>query len=406
MRLFLSFPLFLFLISTSCSKKMNMDALVRKEIVKRASLRDVIEQTGEVQPVVKVEIKSEASGQIDTVFVTEGERLRTGQRILRIDPTQLLSRRAKLVLSHEKAQIVLSQAKRDLENAEELVKMGTISVQKAEDARNSEALAGISLKDIELELKDIDYQLSKTVILAPMNGVLTALNVEKGEIVISATQGFSGGTSIGTIADLSKLEILTKVGEADYTRIYKGQKVSIRLESNRERTTTGVVTFVAVAAKKETGSEIGQFEVKVGIDSAIAGLVPGVNVTASFIVLDKKDVISIPYMFVNSIPNGGYFAYRSSHADIPEKDELRRGAGGAEKGQPNTRGSRTNPEGKIDKRLIKAREEKRRELEKLGLKRQRITVGETDFMNYEVIGGLKEGDTVYLPLADDSRSGR
>ncbi|MBL8028285.1 MAG: biotin/lipoyl-binding protein, partial [Fibrobacteres bacterium] len=171
----------------SCSEKINPETLYKKEVVKKGSLRDVIEQTGEVQPVIKVELKSEASGQIDTIYVTEGQRVKKGDRILKIDPTQLLSRKAKLELSLKRARINLAQASRDLANTEALVNTGTVSKTKSEDAKNAESLADINLQDIELEMKDLDYQLGKTTILSPMNGVLTVLEVEKGEIAISAT---------------------------------------------------------------------------------------------------------------------------------------------------------------------------------------------------------------------------
>jgi HlyD family secretion protein len=385
----------------SCSKKIDPQSLIKKDVVKMVTLKDVIEQTGEVQPIIKIELKSEASGQIDTIYVKEGERLKMGQRILKIDPTQLLSRKAKLELSLERAKINLAQATRDVSNVEALVNTGTVSRQKADDARSAESLAQINVKDIELEMKDLDYQLGKTTILAPMNGVLTALTVEKGEIAISATQSFSGGTAIGTIADLSKLEILTKVGEADYPRIKEGQKVSIRLESDRLRTTTGVVSFVAVAAKKETGSEIGQFEVRVNIDSVITGLVPGVNVTSSFVVLEKKNVLAIPFLFATSLPEGGYYVSRSSNANIPDSLLIKKPM---DKDPSKRQFAR---EGKIDKRLDKAKDERRKAFRALGLKRQRVSLGETDFTNYEVTGGLNEGDTVLVLLGNDEpRPGR
>ncbi|MBL8026506.1 MAG: HlyD family efflux transporter periplasmic adaptor subunit, partial [Fibrobacteres bacterium] len=206
----------------------------------------------------------------------------------------------------------------------------------------------------------------------------------------------------GTIADLSKLEILTRVGEADYPRIHKGQKVTIKLESDRKRSTTGVVSFVAVAAKKETGSEIGQFEVRVGIDSVIVGLVPGVNVTASFVVLEKKDVLTLPYLFATPSPDGGFTVLRPKGSNVPASYIVKRPDADGDIAKKRPGGPKRD--GKIDKRLDKAKDERRKAMKALGFIKQRVSLGETDFTNYEVTDGLKEGDTVITLLGgDDSK---
>ena len=128
MKILLVIPLSLIL--AACGSRVNVDKLIQKETVKKGDLRDVITQTGEVQPIVKVELKCESSGRIDTLYVREGQILKKGQKILKIDPTQILTQKNRLDLELQKAQVQLDLAKRDYDNAKELFSAGTVSSQK------------------------------------------------------------------------------------------------------------------------------------------------------------------------------------------------------------------------------------------------------------------------------------
>jgi HlyD family secretion protein len=308
-------------IITGCGNDVNKDDLLRKEVVRKVDLRDVISQSGEVQPVIKVELKSEASGKIDKVYVKEGERLKKGDRILKIDPTRLLTQKEKLDLAVKKARLNFALAKRDYDNAVKLFNMGQMPSKKLQDLKNECELKELSLKEKELELNDIVYQLSKTLIVAPMEGVLISLLVEEGEIAVSATSGFSGGTAIGTVADISQLEVVTQIGEVDYAKVRKDQVVQISMESDIHAKTSGKVSFVSLAAKKENNSNISSFEVRITIDSLIPALVPGVNVNVDFVVLEKKNVLGVAYSMVEKRKRSGremYFVLRPAGTEVAE----------------------------------------------------------------------------------------
>ncbi|MFC1585823.1 efflux RND transporter periplasmic adaptor subunit [Fibrobacterota bacterium] len=379
--------------ATGCGRDVNEEDLLRREVVRRVDLKDVVSQSGEIQPVIKVELKSEASGKIDRVFVKEGERLKKGDKILKIDPTRLLTQKEKLDLAVKKARLNSALARRDYDNARKLFDMGQMPSKKLEDLKNEFELKELSLKEMELELNDIVYQLSKTLIAAPMDGVLIALLVEEGEIAVSATSGFSGGTAIGTVADISKLEVVTQIGEVDYAKIQKDQTVQISMESDIQAKTTGKVSFVSLAAKKESNSTISSFEVRIAIDSLIPALVPGVNVNVDFVVLEKKGVLGVPFTMVQKRKKAGremYFALRPAGSRV---DDAIREMPPDEQKQRQTRGRRRFGEN-VKKRMEKKKEEREEALKNLNLVTTRITVGATDYKFYEVLEGLAEGDTV------------
>ncbi|OGJ84187.1 MAG: hypothetical protein A2268_10540 [Candidatus Raymondbacteria bacterium RifOxyA12_full_50_37] len=393
------------LLLSACGSDKTQENLVRKEVVSRVDLRDVIAQTGEVNPVVKVELKSEASGKIDTVYVKEGVRLKKGERILKIDPTQLITKKQKLDLSLEKARLNVTLAKRDYDNAQELFKTGSIAQKKLDDLKNQYELAEIDVKDLTLELDDILYQLSKSLIVSPMDGVLISLDVEEGEIAVSATSGFSGGTTIGTVADISKLEVITQIGEVDYAKIHLGQRVRISLESDSKAQSIGTVSLVSLAAKKESGSTISNFEVRVAIDSLIPGLIPGVNVNSDFIALEKKHVLGVPYTMVEKQKRGDndiFFVQRPAGSKVALPQGFDKGPDQGQQKPGGRAGGRRGMGDKMDKRMTKVREERTAAIAKLNLVKQRITIGETDYKYYEVLDGLAEGDTVVKIIGGES----
>lgn len=270
-----------------------------KYIVKKINLRDVIFQTGEVQPVIKVEIKSEASGKINKVFVREGQQLQKGDTILIIDPQSLLIANRKNNLYVHQAKLERDIARRDFQNSEKMIKTGTISTKLYEDLKTKFESADIQYQLRSLELKDVVDQLNKTVIMSPMNGVITNLFVKEGEIAVSATSGFQGGTAIGTIADITNLEVITQIGEVDYIHLKEEQSVIIRPEAVEGVQTHGTISFLSMSATKKNGNELGSFEVRVSIDSLIPGIAAGINVNVEFLILQKNYVIAIPINFIS-----------------------------------------------------------------------------------------------------------
>jgi HlyD family secretion protein len=330
-------------------------------VVRRVDLRDVITQTGAVEPVVKVEIKSEASGKIERVYVKEGQRVATGDTILIIDPSRLLYKKNRMDLMVEQARIKREQAKRALEDARRLVETGTVPRRTVVDAEDAYRLADIAYRQQRLELKDLVDQLDETVITAPMAGVMTSLDVEEGEIAVSATSGFQAGTKIGTIADIGKLEVISQVGEVDYIHLDSGQLVTIRPEAVEDVQTTGTISFISLSAKKGDNSDLGSFEVRIDIDSLVAGIAPGINVNVDFVVLERDSVLAVPNHFVR-VKGERHFVTVAPKAE-----------GDSPKPRP-------------------------------------VEVGATDYHHYEILSGLREGETVIFrpkaPSEGERRRGR
>lgn len=327
-------------------KKEN-SAPLETAVVGLADLQDRITQTGEVKPLLKVDIQSEASGKIEKIYVKEGQKVNKGDKILEIDPYRLKIKREKLQLQLKRTRVQLKSANRELKRAKPLVNSGTVSSFEVDQLTDKVALSRIALKEAQLELNDIDEQLSKTVVVSPLTGVVTDLPVEEGEIAVSATSGFQGGTALATVSAIENLEIVSRIGEADYVQLKVGQKVTIRPEAVSGVSTSGEISFIALSAKREQGEELSSFEVRIQIDSLIPGIAPGINVNVDFILFEKKQVLSVPAYMVKKGPKG---------AAVFVKDQSEK-----------------------------------------GFSRRKVKLGATDYRNYEVLDGLEKGEVVVLP---------
>ena len=342
-----------------CGRKQKESVYTERHTIGTVDLRDVVVQTGEVQPVIKVEVKSEASGKIETIAIREGEKVARGDLLFVIDSSRLTFQKNKLDLSVRKARLDLAVAERNYNDAKKLSATGTVSDKQLFDLETNRKEADIVLQQQLLELGDITYQLSKTRVTSPMDGVVISLDVEEGEIAVSATSGFQGGTPLATIADTKKLEVVSRIGEADYIHLKTGQKVFLKPEANRGTFTTGTINFIALSAKKEQSDELGTFEVRVSIDSLIPGIVPGINITTEFVIMEKKNVLGIPNRFVKKGRNG-YTALK------------------AQNGSTETTSFTPVP----------------------------IKVGKTDYSNYELLGGLEKGDVVVFRDSTGTSAGK
>ncbi len=332
----------------SCKKEVEVPLFAESAVVGYKDLKDLLTQTGEVEPLLQIKIQSEASGKIEKVHIRQGEKVSKGQPILEIDPSRLNFDRQRREIAVRRSKIEMDRSKRNLARAKKLHKSGNLSEREFLDKEDASKIAVLSYKQARLELSDITDQQKKTTLLAPMDGVITELNVAQGEIAVSATSGLQNGTDIANIANIDSLEVISRIGEADYIRLKKGQKVVIRPEAVENSQTTGTIDFVALSANKKGGEELSSFEVRIKVDSIIAGIAPGITVNVDFILMEKDSVLAIPYYYVKKEGKERFVYVNRGTEELPT------------------------------------------------IEKQVVTVGETDYQQYEVLSGLTKGEVVVL----------
>lgn len=259
---------------------------------KRLIIETVI-ANGKVQPEVQVKISSDVSGEIIELNVREGDQVKKGDILAKINPDLYLSARDRLAaaLNTAKANVAnanarLAQSKAQFINAEAafnrnkiLHKQGAISdaefdaaksqyeVAKAEveAAEQSIIAAEFNLKSAEASLKEANDNLQRTTIIAPVDGTVSMLSVEKGERVVGTTQ--MAGTEMMRIANLTEMEVKVDVNENDIVRIKLGDTADVEIDAYLGRKFKGVVREIANSAKVTglSADQVTNFEVKVRI---------------------------------------------------------------------------------------------------------------------------------------------
>ncbi|MGB4283803.1 MAG: efflux RND transporter periplasmic adaptor subunit, partial [Bacteroidales bacterium] len=285
-------------------KNHNNYQRVATEKVQKRNIIEAISATGKIQPVKDIKISPYISGEVIEIFVKEGDRVKVGDILVRIDPeiyksayeqaeAQLNSQRANLV--NAKAQLAQLEAR--FQNTETvylrnkaLWEKKVISDADFETAKTNYEVAKADLDAIQATIKAAEYSISsanaalkksredltKTAVYAPADGRVSKLSVEKGERVMGASQ-FSAGTEIMRIANLDEMQAEVDVNENDIIKVKLGDTALIEVDAYLNRKFKGIVTEVATSATT-TGVSIDQvtnFQVKIQLlKSSYLDLIP------------------------------------------------------------------------------------------------------------------------------------
>ncbi len=290
---------------------------VRIEAVKKGDLVAIVTASGWVRPHTKVEVQSDVMGRIVELHVKEGDVVKKGELLLRIDPTQLEAavERARAGVSQALAMAAQNHAnalsaQRAYDRAKEMSKANAslVSQQQLDDAQAQAAASNELARSADYNvdvaraaLREAEDQLSKTTIRAPMDGVVTRLPVEEGEMAIVGMQN-SPGSVLLTISDLSNMEAVIKVDETDVPQIKLGDSASVSIDAFPKQTFTGRVTEISHSAiiSPENTSQTGatqqavDFEVVVTLDHPPATLRPDLSATADVVTATRKNSVQIP----------------------------------------------------------------------------------------------------------------
>jgi RND family efflux transporter MFP subunit len=226
----------------------NKGIRVRTTKVDRKDLVQLVTANGTIQAKTKVELSANIMGQITKLNVEEGDHVKQGDLLLVIDQARyaaavngaksnLQALEAELVRAREAA----AQAKRDMERAEQQFADGILPEADRERARSTydQAVASARRAERQVEQARADVasaqdSLEKTEIRAPMDGIVTARNIEQGEVVVTGTMN-NPGTVLMTISDMSAVEAVLEVDQTDVPQLRIGQKASIRIDAFRMR---------------------------------------------------------------------------------------------------------------------------------------------------------------------------
>jgi HlyD family secretion protein len=295
--------------------------LVQTQKAGRRELVSVVSASGEIKPKRYVNISANVSGRIEQLLIKEGDTVRKGQVLARIDSTRIAAVERQSAAALEGAKADLARAEADLEvsrlafertkkmHADKLVSDQAFDQADAELKMKTAAVNAQKKRIIQQDamLASNRDDLEKTNVLAPMNGVVTSLPKEEGETVIGA-QSFSP-TVIMTVADLSVMEVEIMVDETDIRNVRIGQAAEVRVDALEGIKIKGDVTEIGSSAiprgltsqqvsSTNTANQAKDFKVEVTLKDPPASLRPGLNATTDITTARKENVLAVPIQAV------------------------------------------------------------------------------------------------------------
>jgi HlyD family secretion protein len=303
-------------------------------------LRAIATASGEIVATRYADIGSSVMGRVVSLPVAEGESVRAGQVLARIDPVQ-----AEAQATGARAQVAaldadargageqLIAARAALSAAEARARETRLALERARELRRRDLLAQAELEGTEAaaegaaaqldaaradvvraeqaaaagsqraaqaraELTRARDALAKTEIISPMDGAVTRLNVREGEMVVIGIQN-QPGTTLMTVSDLAALNAEVRVAEADVLRVGLGQRAALTLEAMPGRTFEALVTEVGASALPQTAAASArEFRVVLRVIDPDPRLRPGLTCDVEIVTDERRGVMAVPLQAV------------------------------------------------------------------------------------------------------------
>jgi HlyD family secretion protein len=320
------------------NKKDNNAVEVEMQNISRQTIVQTVAASGKIYPVEEVKISSDVSGEIIELFVKEGDIVQKGQILARIQAESYAAyvEQAQANLNNAKANEVTLQSrlkqaeaqllnsknaydrtknlydkkiisKADLEQAETAYKSAQAEYNAGKDGIKA---ANYTTKSVAASIKDAKNNLNKTTIYAPMSGIISLLNVKKGEKVVGTLQ--MTGTEMMRISNFEQMEVRIDVSESEIIKVKKGDIADIEIDAYLDKRFTGYVSEVSNTSKGASGATFStdqstNFVVKVIIDKNSyedllvensKPFLPGMSATVEIRTKRKENVVAVPIQAV------------------------------------------------------------------------------------------------------------
>ncbi len=283
---------------------------VTVEKVEKHDLTSIVSASGEVKPKKNVNISAHVPGRIVKIGVEEGQRVKTGDFLLKLDSTQYEANadRDRALIRSYKAEQIKAEARLKKDESfyyrqkklhdEQLISGEELEAAKAQYDISFAAYESIrfQIEQAEASLQSSLDNLSKTIYNSPIDGIITSLRVEEGEVAMIGTMN-NPGTVLMTIADLSVMEVEVEVDETDVVNVDLGQNAEVRIDAFPDQTITGRVTEVGSSALQKVAAaaeESKDFKVVITLEDPPQALKPGLSASADIITAKKDDVLAVP----------------------------------------------------------------------------------------------------------------
>jgi HlyD family secretion protein len=411
----------------------DSEAQYQTTSVSRGDITQAVTATGQLNPVLNVQVGSQVSGRINKIMVDYNSEVKSNQVIAQIDPSSYQSAllRAQAELANTKANLSLTQVQ--AHRAESLFTNSLISASDHDTAIAQEEQAKAQVQSAEAAVKNAEVDLSRCTIFAPVDGVVISRNVDVGQTVASS---FNTPTLFVIANDLSRMQIDALVSEADIGGVIVGQSAKFQVDAFPYRTFAGKVKQIRYGAM--TNQNVVNYDCVVEVHNEDLKLLPGMTANLSVIIAARTNVLRVPNAALRFRPpeviaaETNTTARASADAAAKGSGPGNRGAGGdvaaggdrgpgAPGGRGKSGGEDGGPRGGGGSGRAAGAGTPRPKPERSGprtvyiadtsdpkavkLKPVKVRTGITDAAFTEIIEGLNEGDQVVTALLATSASG-
>ena len=378
--------------------------------VDEITIIETVSATGKIQPEIEVKVSSQVSGEIIALPVKEGQIVKKGDLLVKINPDIYTSGLNRTVSNYAGTKAGLSQAdasfkeaQASYERSKSLFEKGIISradwdkaIAAFEVAKANKQSAYYNVQSANASVVEAKDNLGRTTIYAPADGTISVLNVELGEKILGTQQ--MAGTELLRVANLNNMEVEVDVNENDIVKVNIGDETNIQVDAYLKKEFKGVVTSISNSASTgTTADQVTNFKVKVrilkesyqdlleGKPATYSPFRPGMTATVDIITKRKEKIIGVPISAVvvksDTLPK--------SILDVPEDDEAAK-----------TEKVKSKSDKKLECVFVKVNDKARIRVVKTGIQ---------DDTNIEILTGLKKGDEViigpYNTVSKDLNSG-
>ena len=354
-------------------KKAGGRMVLETEKVGRTSITNVVTATGTVEPVTEVDVGTQVSGIIDKLYVDYNDVVTAGQLIAEMDKVTLEAELQSATAQLDKSKSEYEYQQKNYARSKVLFEKKLISDTEYETATYNYEQAKANYEESQASMVKVRRNLEYATITSPINGVVINKAVEEGQTVAA---GFETPTLFTIAADLTKMQIIADVDEADIGSVQDGQRVSFTVdaypndvfEGKVEQIRLGESSDSSTSSSSSSSSTVVTYEVVISADNPDLKLKPRLTANVYIYTMERNDVLSIPNKALRFIADASMLEPLGLTVENPTMQA---------------------PEGK---RLVWVEEGTQ-------LKPKAITVGSSNNNVTEVVDGLQEGEIVAVDLS-------
>lgn len=277
-------------------------------------IKSYIQATGKIEPIGKAEISSQITGTVKQVYVDYNSKVKQGQVLALIDPTDF-----ELKLSEAKARLLKTNAdfelSKNIYNSNKILhNKNLISNEELKNSKVQYSSALASREQAQVDIEKAKSDLANTELISPIRGSIIGKNIVEGQTV---TQRQSGLPLFSVADDLDKMIVVTSVSEIDIGKVHLGNNCEFETDAYPDQKYSGTVT--QIISEPSTLNNLVAYDVLIEFNNTEKKLKPGMTASVEILVGNKKDVLQVDRSALRFIPpSSEYIAFNTNYTEDDE----------------------------------------------------------------------------------------